>query len=114
MIKSVMILDGNLDTCSTIETILRKNDYNVIIAKNNLDCLKKLKIHKPNLLLIPSMASKENILESVVKIKGLKIVYLVTDESEMENLKLYKNVLGFINEPRDIHEFLEKIKKILS
>lgn len=111
--KRIMIVVDDSDTCSTIETLLKRNGYEVVCAVDSEDCLKKLESDKPNLLLISSLMPKEKILENATKIKGLKIAYLTADESEIGHLDLYKNVVGFVDEPRDIDKFLKKIKDLL-
>jgi len=111
--KRILIFDNNLDNGLTIKVLLKKNGYEVSNSINQQDCIKKLKKSKPDLFLIDAMMPREKILKTAIKIKGLKIIYLITDESEKEHLKLYKNVVGFINEPRDINSFLNKIKEFL-
>lgn len=112
MAKTIMLVDNDSDVCSTIETLLKKNGYRVISAVDAEECLKKLKSNKLNLLLISAMMPRKKILENAVKIKGLKIAYLIADESETENLELYENVVGFIDEPRNINDFLARIKEM--
>ena len=113
MAKTIMVVTGKLDTSLTIKTLLEKNGYEVIVAANADECLKKLKINKPGLFLIVSMMPKEKILETATKLKRVKIAYLITNEDENEELKLYSNVIGFVDEPRDINGFLRKIKEFL-
>lgn len=113
MAKKIMLVHDKSDVCSTIKTLLEKNDYEVIIAYNAEECIKKLKNNKPDLILINGIMNRSRVLEVASKLTGVKIAYLIVDESEEENLKLYKNVIGFINEPRNINEFLKKIKELI-
>jgi DNA-binding NtrC family response regulator len=114
MNKTIMVVMDKRDDRETIKTLLRKNNYNVITSTNCKNCLEKIKKYKPTLILIGSFQSRTNILEAVQKIKSVKIVHITTDIKEKENLKLYKNVIGFIEEPFDIEEFLKKIDKLVN
>ena len=111
--KTILIVDDHPDIVFTIELLLKKNNYNVLTALSAEECVKKLKTNKPNLILIDGLAAREKILDAAAKVRGLRIAYLITDEAEKENFKLYSNVAGFINEPSDIKKFLEKIKELL-
>jgi DNA-binding NtrC family response regulator len=114
--KTILIVVKNFDISFTIETLLRKNGYNVIGVNNADDCLKELKKNRINLILIDGvgLVARTKILETAVKIKGLKIAYLIHDEYDEKDLKLYKNVVGFIDEPRNINNFLIKLKELLN
>jgi len=113
MTKTILIVDEHWDVLETLETLLKKNGYKVLTAKNLGDCLEKIKKTKPNLLLIGYIATKGAILDVATKINGLKIAYLVTDKSEEDYLNLYANVVGFINQTKDINEVLLKIGELL-
>jgi DNA-binding NtrC family response regulator len=114
MNKTIMVAMDKQDDRETIKTLLKKNNYNVITSTNCKNCLAKIKKYKPHLILIGSFQSRTNILEEVQKIKDIKIIHITTDIKEKENLKLYRNVIGFIEEPFDIKEFLKKIDKLLN
>jgi len=47
--------------------------------------------------LIDGLAEKNKILDIVTKMRGVKVGYLITEESEKEDLKLYRNVVGFVD-----------------
>jgi DNA-binding response OmpR family regulator len=113
--KTIMIVVSNPDVSSTIGTLLKKNGYRVTVAFNADECLEKLKNGKPDLILIEGVGiiARTKILETVTKLKKIKVAYLITDESETENLKLYGNVIGFIDEPTNINEFLKKIRGLM-
>ena len=113
MAKTILIFDEDTDTRSTIKTILEKEGYKVITAITCNDCLKKIEKINPDLVLIEIFMSRKGILECVDKMKKTKIAYLISDEDEIEDLSLYKNVIGFIKEPFDINEFIKNIKRRL-
>jgi len=55
---------------------------------------------------------RKEILVEVGKRK-IKAAYFVSENMDESELKLYKNVIGLIEEPRDIKLFLSKIKILL-
>ncbi len=113
MEKIMLLFDKDFDTVTTIKTLLEKNNYSVVIAKNTEDCLKKLETDKPDLLLMGGFVPRTGILGSM-KLKGVKVAYLIFDDTYLGNeTELYNNIIGFINEPMDINKFLAKIKEFL-
>ncbi len=112
MKKTIMIVDNDRDTRFTIKTILKKNQYKVISTANCNNCLEKIKKHKPNFILMGCYNPRKEVLEAVKKTKGLKIIYLITDEEREEKLALYKNVIGFIKKPFNVNNFLKQIEKM--
>lgn len=103
------------DVSLTIETLLKENGYSVISVANADECITRLKSSQPNLILVDGVGVEEkaNILEAAKRYKKMKVAYLIRDRSEQGDLKLYSNVVGFVDEPRNIREFLKKIKEML-
>ena len=116
MTKTILVVDERWDVRTTLKTLLTKNGYRVIVARGNGECLEKLKKSKPDLLLIGYVTTRGRILDFVKKtkkFKKLRVVYLITDESEEEHLELYANVVGFLRGSDNINVFLKKIKEVL-
>ena len=111
--KTIIFVDERWEVRQTINTLLTKNGYNVILAAGNGECIEKLRKVKPNLLLIGYVTTRGKILDYVKKIKKTRVAYLITDESEEEHLELYENVIGFLKGSDNINVFLKKIKQLL-
>jgi CheY-like chemotaxis protein len=112
-----MVVDDEPDNVNTVKSILEKNGYAVVTAVNGDDCLEKLseKGKKPDLILMDIMMPGTPVREVIKKIKGIKIAYLSvvrTTEAEKEQLLESNDVVGFIQKPFDLADFLEKVKKI--
>ena len=107
-----MFMHKNPDTRLTIKMLLEKNGYSVIEVISFNDFLKKIKISKPDLILINGLMPRDEMTKIAQK-KGVNVVYFSSSNINQKELKLYKNVLGFIDEPRDIKKFLKDIKNIL-
>ena len=113
----IMVVDDEADVRSTIKTVLEKKGYGVITASSGDDCLKKLEGgDKPNLILMDIMMPGTPVREVVPKIKGIKILYFSSvkmSDEEKKDLEKVGNVVGFIQKPFDINEFLKKVKSLI-
>ena len=45
--------------------------------------------------------------------KKVKIIYILSDNYDKDDMDLYENVIGFVNEPFDVENFIKKIKSVL-
>jgi len=53
--KKILIVDDDIDVITVIETILRKEGYEVISAGNKIDGLKKIKEERPDMAILDVM-----------------------------------------------------------
>jgi CheY-like chemotaxis protein len=116
--KKIMVVDDEPDNVTTVKTILEKNGYEVMTAKNADDCLKKIKAgNKPNLILMDIMMPGTPVIQIIPKLpKSIKIAYLSvvrTSEAEKEDLLQAGNIVDFIQKPFDLDDLLKKVKKIV-
>lgn len=117
MTKTIMVVDDEADIRSTVKTVLEKQGYNVILAFSGDDCLKKLeKGDRPDLILLDIMMPGTPVKDVVSKIKGIKVLYFsavkMSDE-EKRDLEKAGNVVGFMQKPFDINEFIKKVKSLI-
>jgi DNA-binding response OmpR family regulator len=111
MAKTIMVIHKNWDTRGAIKTLLEANAYEVIEVTSFEDY--SAKVNKNiDLILIDALRSRKNVLE-VAKKYNLKVAYFFSDEISEEELALYGNVVGSIDEPRDIKKFLLEVKALL-
>ncbi|MFC1705090.1 two-component system response regulator [Nanoarchaeota archaeon] len=116
MENTILLVDDEPDNVETIKTVLKQNGYKVVTACSGDDCLKKLKKHKVNLILMDIMMPGTPVRDIISKIKGVKIAYLTvvrTSEAEREELMKKKNIVDYIQKPFDIDDLLERVKRIL-
>ena len=116
MVKTIMIVDDEIDIRDTVKTILEKAGYKVITAENADDCLVKLKKEKPALILMDIMMPGTPVGVAVRQIKDIKIAYLSVvrlSEAEKEDLIWQKNIADFIQKPFDVKDLLKRVKKIV-
>ena len=110
--KTIMVMHKDPDTRRSIKTLLEKNKYNVVEVISFEDFEKKIEQPGLDLVLIDGLMPRKKIIEITAK-KNIKTAYFISDYIDEKELELYKNVIGFVDEPRDINKFLEKIKQLL-
>ncbi len=119
--KTIMVVDDEEDTRSTIKSVLEDEGLNVVSAVNGQDCLNKLKKIKPDLILLdimmPGLTSKE-IITAIRKKKykpDIKIIFLtVVRFAEMTQKDIMNgDVVDFIEKPFDTPDLIKRIKKAL-
>ena len=99
-----MIIDDELDVRNLVQKILETEGFKVIKAKDGDDGFKKLKISKPDLILLdffmPDMSGKQ-VLEKIranEKLKHLKVAFLTIAKFSAKGLEEIKelNCLDYI------------------
>jgi CheY-like chemotaxis protein len=116
MAKTIMVVDDTPDVRSTVKAALESGGYKVVTAVNGDDCLKKVNVTKPALILMDIMMPGTPVREIVPKLGKFKVVYLSvvrTSEAEKEDLMKSKNIKGFIQKPFDVLDLLKKVQKLV-
>lgn len=114
MQKTILLVDDESDIRFTVKEILQKNGYNVYLAVNGDDCLEKIGIVKPDLVIMDIMMPGTPVRDIVSKLGKTKVVYFSVvriGEAEREELLKTKNIVDFIQKPFEINDFLSRIKK---
>jgi len=116
MTKTVMVVDDEDDIRNLIKAVLENGGYNVITATNGDDCLEKLKITKPDLILLDIMMPGLPVMMVIKKIKDTKVVYLsVLPKSVAEKNELLNSecVVDYIQKPFDTNKLLKRVREII-
>ena len=117
MVKTILVVDDEPDIRESVKLILEKEGYNVIIAVNADDCLKKVQGSKKiDLILLDIMMPGTPVREIISKIKNIKIAFLSivrTSEAERENLLGEGTVVEFIQKPFDVKYLINKVGEIV-
>lgn len=118
--KRLMIVDDDRDTLFTLRQIVEDLGYETEVASNGIECLAKLRVIKPDLILLDIMMPQMDGFETIKRIRGSRIlmdipVVALTAHQMLENREvIYRN--GFtdsITKPIDREELLSKIIKNL-
>ena len=119
MKKLIMIVDDDENLRKSVKLVLEKNGYNVLEAVSRGDALRKIKLKKPDLILLdilmygPSSSGEFAYkLGSSKKYSSIKIIYI----SAVEDVKIShtgRNVCGAIEKPFKNKELIDMVKKAL-
>ncbi len=118
MKKTVFVVDDEPDIRESVKTVLEQEGYEVLMAENGEQFLKKMEKSSPNLVLLdimmPGLATKD-ILEKLKGVsKGVKIIFLtVVRLSDDEKSKLLKmaNIIDYITKPFDLDDLVARVHK---
>ncbi len=120
----ILIADDDLAVVETLKAILERFDYDVDSATNGEECIKKILLHKPDLLLLDIMMPKMDGYSFLVAIKELKaltgsapdmpVIVITGNDTEINrSLVSHENIRDYLRKPFDIPELLDKIKNTL-
>lgn len=120
----ILIADDDPAVVETLKAILERSDYDVDSASNGEECIKKILLDKPDLLLLDIMMPKMDGYSFLVAIKELKaltgsapempVIVITGNDTEINrSLVSHENIRGYLRKPFDIPELLDKIKKTL-
>lgn len=120
----ILIADDDPAVVETLKAILERSGYDVDSAANGEECIKKILLHSPDLLLLDIMMPKMDGYSFLVAIKELKaltgsapempvIVITGNDTGINRGLVSHENIRGYLRKPFDIPELLDKIKNTL-
>lgn len=119
--KKIMIVDDEESLRELVTAIMEQEGYEIITAEDGDECLKKLKIVKPDLILLdmmmPGMSGRE-VCEKIrqdPKTKNLKVAFLTVakfSETGKGVLKEMK-VLDYITKPFENNDLIKRVKKMV-
>lgn len=123
MTKKILIADDDPVVSKTLKTALERSGYEVDTAANGEECLQKVLINKPDLLLLDIMMPRMDGFSFLVAIKELRVltgcapqmpVMVITgkDNEVNRNLMTHEDIKDYILKPFDLKELLSKIEKI--
>jgi len=114
---SVLIVEDDPTTVQLIEFLLRKNNFEVLIAQDGVEALKISREKKPDLILMDVMMPKMDGIEAIEKLqeseetREIPIVILSALGQEMDVMRgLQAGASGYIVKPFSPQELLDEIK----
>jgi len=114
---SVLIVEDDPTTVQLIEFLLRKNNFEVLIAQDGVEALKISREKKPDLILMDVMMPKMDGIEAIEKLQEseetqeIPIVILSALGQEMDVMRgLQAGASGYIVKPFSPQELLDEIK----
>jgi len=115
--KTIMVVDDDADIRESIQMILKVNGYRVITAVDADDCINKLELEKPDLILLDIMMPGRPVLDVVKKVSDIKIVFMsIVRESDAKSKGLCEkeNIVDFLQKPFNLNDLVQKIENLLT
>ncbi len=120
MSSKILIVDDTETMRLYEQMLLSGQDYELDMAENGIDALKKIKQNKPDLVLMDIMMPQMNGIECCRRIKAeeatrdIKVV-MVTTKSEYEKVKeaFAAGCDDYVTKPINRVEILSKLKELL-
>jgi two-component system response regulator VicR len=119
MPKKIMVVDNEPDTVDMVKAILEDGGFVVVTAYSGTECLKKVEVEKPDLILLDIMMpdlSGWDVYNRLRKTdKETKVSFLSAIEVSRERMdKLLQSGLSdYITKPFTADELLERVGRIL-
>ncbi|HOS16445.1 MAG TPA: response regulator [Bacteroidales bacterium] len=76
--KKILIIDDDIDVITIVETILKKEGYEVISANNKIEGMKKIRAEKPDLAILDVMMTTHY--------EGFELAKEITDDPELRKM----------------------------
>ena len=122
MAKTILIVDDETDIVEMLEDMLTETGYEVVSARNGKDALRKVKITKPDLVVLdinmPEMDGSEVslALRQNEATKKIPIIFLTALRTRDDGFGIEKNIGGIptFAKPFDYDELLGKIRELLA
>ncbi|MEI6122022.1 MAG: response regulator [Bacteroidota bacterium] len=76
--KKILIVDDDIDVITIIQTILKKEGYNVISANDKVEGMQKIRDEKPDLAILDVMMTTHY--------EGFELAKEITDDPELQRL----------------------------
>lgn len=111
--KTVFILDDEKDTRDSLRMMLEMEGYRAFTAANVDECLKMLRIEKPDLIIMDIMMPGTAVCKILDHTPIITIYHtgIEMDKLKEDGLLDHKHVVDVIRKPSDIDDIIAKIKK---
>lgn len=120
MPKKILIIEDESDVCKVLAFRLEKNGFEVICAKGGKEGLDKVRMNRPDLVILDLMLPElpgEQVCKEIRKdidIEKTPIIMLTAKAGEVD--KIVGRVIGanyYMTKPFDVKELLDKIGKLI-
>lgn len=117
MQKTILVVDDEPDIRKSVKFILEANGYKVITAVDGEDCLNKLKLETPDLILLDIMMPGPPVEEIIKEIKDIYIAYMSVvriSDARKRGLCSQGNIVDFFQKPFNVNDLVERVALILN
>jgi CheY-like chemotaxis protein len=115
-VKTILVADDEKINRMVLEEALTVEGYRVLLAENGEEVLEKIKIEKPDLLILDV---KMPLMDGIEVLQKLRIghptlpVIVLTAYKSMERYALKEGISAFMPKPINLHKLKNQVKKIL-
>jgi DNA-binding response OmpR family regulator len=122
-LPTIMIIEDNLDMLSYLLTKVSARNYNVLVAVNGSEAIKKLKTNSlmPDLFICDVMMDTmdgyqfREINSKDAKYNHIPFIFLTAKSEKVDKVKGLKlGAIDFIMKPFSINELMQKVESILN
>jgi len=117
MVKTILVVDDELDIRESVKMILEKNGYKVLTAENGDECLNIIQQKKPDLILLDIMMPGTPVIKVVKKISDIKIAFMSVvriSEARKQGLTEQENIVDFFQKPFNVTDLIDRIELLIS
>ena len=121
MSRRILIVDDEPNIVTSLEFLMRKSDYEVLVARNGVEALRLAESFRPDLVLLDVMMPQRSGFEVCQKIRenpvlgDVKIVMLTAKGRDVEKEKgLYLGANAYITKPFSTKELMNTVRGLLS
>jgi two-component system alkaline phosphatase synthesis response regulator PhoP len=123
--KKILVVDDDADFVEMNKLVLEKNGYEVMVAYNGKECLEKIELKKPDLILLDVMMTRKDEgfevsrdLRNSEQTKNIPILMITSINNEVpytfEPDETWLPVDDFIEKPVEPEQLLDKVSKMLA
>ncbi len=118
--KQILVVDDDPDILMSLEFLMKKNGYQVMIARNGTEALEAINTVKPNLILLDIMmpdVDGYSICKHVKSKKDLKDIHVVFLSAKTKETDVQKGLdLGasmYITKPFSTRDLMKKVNELM-
>jgi DNA-binding response OmpR family regulator len=118
--KNILVVDDDPYILMSLEFLMKKNGYQVMIARNGTEALDAINTLKPNLILLDIMmpdVDGYSICKHVKSKKNLKDIHVVFLSAKTKETDIQKGIeLGaslYITKPFSTRDLMKKVNELL-
>lgn len=118
--KKILVVDDDPYILMSLEFLMKKNGYQVMIARNGTEALEAINTVKPNLILLDIMmpdVDGYSICKHVKSKKDLKEIHVVFLSAKTKETDIQKGIdLGaslYITKPFSTRDLMKKVNELL-
>ncbi|MCA9405455.1 MAG: response regulator [Candidatus Omnitrophica bacterium] len=116
--KSVLVVDDDPDLRLLVQNRLEKNSYVVRTACDGIDALRKIKSHRPDLIVLDALMPNMDGYTFIQEIKYQEPfkdipVMIFTGKADLKRIFEMEGIRHFVDKPFNSEEFMKKVRTIL-